>query len=67
MKRIQYEDLTDEEIFYLMCRQRASEKVTSCRRQLQSDHDSFNRQQMLRQQQEAAIAAAFLHQRINPP
>ena len=63
MKKLRYEDITDEELFYMMCRQKTNEKVTGGRRCLNAAHDSFSRQQMLRQQQEAALLSLFMAQK----
>lgn len=66
MSKIRYEDVTDEELFYLMCKQRVQDNISSGREQLERDHRVITQQQMLRQQNEAAIMAAMMH-RMNTP
>lgn len=66
MKKLQNEDVTNDELFYLMCRQKAADKVISCRGDLNRQHNNFVKQQMLRQQNEAAIMAAIMHKMNNP-
>lgn len=66
MKKMRYEDVTSDELFYLMCKERVNEKVSSCRGTLDAQHNSFVQQQMIRQQNEAAIMAAMMHRMNNP-
>lgn len=65
-KKLKYEDVTDDELFYLMCKQRVDEKITSCRGDLNRQHSLVTQQQMMRQQHEAAIMAAMMHKMNNP-
>lgn len=66
MTKIKYEDITDDEMFYLMCKERVADKVTSCRGDLNHQHALQVQRQMLQQQHEAAIMAAIMHKMNNP-